>query len=139
MRTAHNAPGGRAFGAMLLLAALTGSPAAAQQEVRGTVRDGASGTPITGAMVVLLGADDRAVGRALTSATGAFRLLVQAPARYRVRVDRIGYASTLTAPFDVAAGDVVQLDVTTAIRPIRLPAVEAEAGRRCEVDRKSVV
>lgn len=90
MRTAHNAPGGRAFGAMLLLAALTGSPAAAQQEVRGTVRDGASGTPITGAMVVLLGADDRAVGRALTSATGAFRLLVQAPARYRVRVDRIG-------------------------------------------------
>ncbi|HZD06306.1 MAG TPA: carboxypeptidase-like regulatory domain-containing protein, partial [Longimicrobiales bacterium] len=106
---------------------------AAQQQVRGTVLDADSREPVAGAMVVLLDADERPVGRVLTSADGSYQVAVPAPGRHRLRLDRIGYASTLGPLFDVAAGETVERDVVARVRPVELRGLEAEGARRCQV------
>jgi hypothetical protein len=74
---------------------------AAAQTVRGIVAEDGTGTPLAGAMVVLFDFDGEAVDRAPTDAAGGFTTQAGHPGRYHVRVDRIGYASLTTDPFDV--------------------------------------
>lgn len=112
--------------------ALSPPQAEAQQEVRGVVRESGSGMPVEGAMVVLLAGDDALV-QVLTAANGSFRLAVPKPGRYRLRVDRIGYASTYLAAFDIAAGSTVDRSIETGVQPIELSALDVEGARRCEV------
>ncbi len=110
-------------------------PAAQQQEVRGTVTEGSTLAPIEGAMVLLLlDQSGIRIGGVLSAANGRFRVPVPAPGRYRLRVDRIGYGSTDSAPFDVAAGASVQQNVESAVKPVELAGIDVSASsRRCEV------
>jgi hypothetical protein len=123
--------------ALLLLAACLPAAAAAQapgttvQEVRGNIIDGQSGALVEGAMVLLFDEADRRVMGVLSGTSGFFRMYVTTPGRYRLRVDRIGYASTDTELFDVAAGEVVQQRVTTAVEPI--DQLDVAGASRCEV------
>ena len=125
--------------AVLLLAASLPAAAAAQaptttvQEVRGNIVDGQSGALIEGAMVLLFDEADRRVMGVLSGTSGFFRITVTAPGRYRLRVDRIGYASTDTDLFDVPAGEIVQQRVTSTIEPIELDQLDVAGASRCQV------
>ena len=105
---------------------------AAAQTVRGVVAEDGTGTRLAGAMVVLFDFDGEAVDRVLSDAGGGFTMRADHPGRYHVRVDRIGYASLTTDPFDVPVrGTFRRIDVP--IRPIRLRGLDVSGSRRCEV------
>lgn len=113
-------------------ALLLPSPALGQQEVRGSVVDAESRTPVEGAMVVLLEGDNMRA-RVLTAADGSFRLAVPRAGRYALRVDRIGYTSTHTTAFDVAPGATVERAIETSVQPVVLAGLDVKGARRCEV------
>jgi hypothetical protein len=73
--------------ALLALAATLGTTAAAQ-ELRGTVRDSASGLPIPGAVLVLHDAAGNVIARNITSDRGQYRVVLRPEAR-RIQVLRL--------------------------------------------------
>jgi len=137
MRAHELKPRRHALGVASLFALAVGPmvapPPLVAQVVRGVVSDVESRTPVAGAMVLLLGADDRAHVRVLTAEDGGFILSAPVAGRYRLRVDRIGYASVVSDPFDVPAGPAVVHDMTTGIEPVALEGIDVEGARRCEV------
>jgi hypothetical protein len=101
-----------------------------QQSVVGTVTEAGGTAPVDGAMVLLLDGE-QTLARALTDARGRFALVVPRPGRYELRVDRIGYASTLSGAFDVPAGQTVQRPVATSVAPVVLAGLDVSATGRC--------
>ena len=122
---------------LLLAAALAPAGARAQsptaQEVRGNILDGETGASIEGAMVLLFDDAGKRVNGVLSGTSGFFRLFVPAPGRYRVRVERIGYANTDTETFQVEPGAVVQRRILTAVAPVELDQIDVAGALRCEV------
>jgi hypothetical protein len=114
-----------------LTAALLAAVPAAAQTVRGVVVDDAA-RPVTGMLVRLVTPTGTAHGGALTDAQGRFTLTAPAPGRYTVRAERVGYA-TAVAPVDLAAGQVAEVRLATAVKAFVLPAVEVVAAGRCKV------
>jgi hypothetical protein len=124
--------------ATALGAALGGAAsAAAQQFVAGRVVEGGSTTPVAGAMVVVLDGE-RAVAQALTGNNGAFRITVPVVGRFALRVDRIGYASTFTQPFDLAAGATAVHTVESRVQAVTIPGISVEGAGRCELRAEGV-
>ena len=106
---------GLVFTLALLLTAAALQPASAQV-VRGTLVDAASDRGIGGAMLTLLDRSGRRVEQALTREdSGTFELRAPAPGEYRLRSDRIGYATTYSEYFGLGAGDTLTLGTPTAI------------------------
>ncbi len=120
---------------LALLWLLVGFPQSAHaQLVRGRLVDAAGGSGIGGAMVSLVDQSGRAVERVLTrSPSGLFQLSAPYPGQYSVRADRIGYASTLSESFGLAATDTMTIELIARIEPVSLRGIEAEADRRCRV------
>jgi hypothetical protein len=104
----------------------------AQQQVRGIVRDGATGAPLPASWVLLLDGD-RIVGHALTDSRGGYRLVAPGPGSYELRVDRIGYASTLSGTFDVNLGQNLERDIATKVEAIRLDGLDIRGAQRCQL------
>ena len=116
------------------LLAAAAHQAASGQVVRGRVVEAGQETFVDGAMVAL---EDRS-GRRLTevlarTGTGLFEFEAPGPGEYRVRAERIGYATGLSEWFRVAAADTLWLRVEAPVSPISLEGVVAEADRRCRV------
>lgn len=106
------------------------APALAAQTVRGTVA-GTDGAPIAGAIVVLL--DDAGATRAtvLGDEKGRFRVQAPGPGRYRLRVDRVAFASVESAPFDAAAGETIERALTLREATRRIADVVVASKARC--------
>ena len=70
--------------------------------------------------------------RGLTRASGLYQLVTELPGRYRVRADRIGYATTWSDYFDISAGDTIVVDVVARVEAISWrgskPKASAAAG-----------
>lgn len=114
---------------------LAGTPRFADgQVVRGRLVDAAGGSGIAGAMVSLEDRNGRGIDRVLThSDSGLFQLRVSNAGEYRIRAERIGYASTFSDFFGVGPVDTVTIELAARIEPITLTGIEAEADRRCRV------
>lgn len=106
---------------------------AAGQVVRGRLVDSADNAAVGGAMISLLDRDDNQLSRVLTRDSGLFEVSTPIPGRYRLRADRIGYATTWSDYFDLAAGDTLTIGMTSAVAAVSLAGIEAEADRRCRV------
>ena len=92
------------------------------------------GNAVGGAMAVLEDRSGRGRAQALTrTGTGLFQLDAPAPGQYRVRADRIGYATTYSEWFRLVAGDTVSLRIEAPLEAVSLKGVVAEADRRCRV------
>jgi hypothetical protein len=97
------------------------------QELRGTVRDSASNTPVAGAVVILLDAPGRSLARTLTNESGQYRLVL-VPAVERLRVVHIGFRPReLTLPRVAPSQDTARLDITmvrlaTLLEPVNVLA-----------------
>ena len=107
---------------------------ASAQVVRGRLVDAATDTGIGGAMVTLTDRGGDGVEQVLTRGDrGAFLLRAPAPGEYRLRADRIGYATTHSALFHLAVGDTLTLEMAAPMEAISLEGIDAEVERRCEI------
>lgn len=119
---------------LLPVLALLGVIPAAAQSVRGELVEEGSTRPVAGAFVVLMDEAGRRGAAGLSDAAGRFLLAAPRPGRFTVRAERVGYAATLSAPLELAAGDPVPLRLAVETRPVLLEGLLAEGERRgCEV------
>ena len=84
-------------------------------------------------MVLLFDERGVRVNQVLTASNGWYRVHVPAPGHYRLRVERIGYASTDSDAFEVAAGAPLEKMIPTLIEPIQLAAFDLSGSSRCQV------
>ena len=117
------------------LPTLAATPAlASAQVVRGRLVEAGQGNAVGGAMAVLEDRSGRGRAQALTrTGTGLFQLDAPDPGEYRVRADRIGYATTYSEWFRLSSGDTVSLRIEAPVEAVSLEGVVAEADRRCRV------
>jgi hypothetical protein len=115
------------------LGALVAASSANAQIVRGVATERASGTALSGVLVVL----ERSVSTdrwqpeasTLTREAGDYALRAPAPGRYRVTAKRIGVQRHVSSAFDLSAGETRELDITLEAVVYNLPpVVVAEAG-----------
>lgn len=102
------------------------------QVVRGQLLSADTGIPLEGAMMVLQ-ADGQEVGVVLTNGAGRFILRAPSAGTYTVRADRIGFASTLSDPFQLARGDTLDLRMVSQVQVIELEGLYIEGESRCTV------
>lgn len=93
--------------------------------------DEETGSAIVGAFAVLVDEGGEAVVRALTDDQGRFFLRALRPGRYRLRIERIGYASTESALLDLPAGTTLPLRMAVRAEAVPLEAIEVRGERRC--------
>lgn len=119
----------------LWTATLAAAPALASgQVVRGRLVEAGQGNAVGGAMAALEDRSGRRLAQALTrTGSGLFQLDAPAPGEYRIRADRIGYATTWSEWFRVARGDTLTLRIEAPLQPVSLEGVVAEADRVCRV------
>ena len=104
------------------------------QLVRGSLVDAAGDSAIGGAMMTLVDRDGHAVDRTLTNtATGLFELRAPEPGEHRVRAERIGYATTFSAFFEISAGETLTVQISAPVEALSLEGITAAVGPRCEV------
>lgn len=102
-----------------LVAAFSPYPVCAQTIAGRLVVDGTA-RPVSGAVVWLIEGDTAAAGEtdplaeAVTTAEGGFVLEAPAAGRYRLRAERIGFATTTSQPLDVRAGETVRVELRVA-------------------------
>ena len=115
------------------VAALSSAAAAplGAQQISGTVRESDGGRPIAGGFISLLNSEGDAVEVDFTAAGGIFSFRAPGPGRYRIRVERIGYANWVTEPYDVTAGQPLTVTVEVPPEPIRLGDLRVEVTASC--------
>ena len=85
----------------------------AAQDVRGTVRESSTNQPISGAVITLLTADGKTLGRNITDEQGRYRMVAPREA-VQLRFVRIGFRPALAKiPHTGAAVDTVDVLMTT--------------------------
>jgi hypothetical protein len=123
------------FGAVVVLAVALAAalPPARGQTVTGRITSRADGTPVSGAIVVLVDSAGRAVATRLAEDAGTFQLSAPAGGSYMVRVERVGFRSATSAPFIVRQGETRDVPMTVVSEGVSLKALRVSADRRCVV------
>ncbi len=116
----------------LLLAASIPAHADAQS-VRGRLLDPDGETGLGSAMIVLEDRNGNEIERALSRGSGLFQLNAPAPGSYRLRAERIGYATTLSDYFNLEAGETLTQNLVAAVEVITLEGLVAGGERKCTV------
>lgn len=112
----------------LSLATAPASPAA--QTVAGTVTDRWTGAAVPGTVVVLL---DTAGGRhdaAVSDAEGRYTVRASSPGAFRLRAERVGYATASSPVLTLAAGEQATHSLSIVTSVVTLDAVVARGVRR---------
>ena len=116
---------------LLVLAGLSGKAAPlAGQMVYGRVLEAGSERGVAQALVeVLQGAT--VIAQAVADSSGAYRvsLPTRASGSYRLRISRIGFATQESSPLEVAASDIVEVDLRVAASPLPLGELMVEVAR----------
>ena len=115
----------------VLLVMLLQPREAESQGIRVRVIDRATRTPVTGAIVSLIAErDGRRLRAALSDEAGLVSLAPPESSRVRVRVERIGYATEISAAFGATELSGI-LDVELSEKLLQLPAVAVKARQTC--------
>jgi hypothetical protein len=107
--------------AFLLIAA----PAHAQL-MRGTITDGLSGRPVLGAIVQVLDPDSSLRIMTTTGKDGSFSM-APAPGLFVLRVERLGFATTLSKPLEMTSTDTLNFEIHLPRAPIALESLQVVA------------
>jgi hypothetical protein len=116
----------RAFVAMLMLA---GSTAYSQTLIGRVTR---SGTPVVGALVLLIDAGGRTVARTASRELGDYSVN-SPPGSYRVQVLQIGWRPTVAGPFALVAGEIKHANIDATGTRILLDPVIVTDRSECRV------
>ncbi len=120
--------------AAAVAAALLAPAVAAAQPVRVRATDAASGAPVAGAVASLVDSTGRRVTAALGDDEGVATLAPPAAGRYRVRVERTGYAAWLSPdamPLEPRAGEARAVAAALRARQDRLDAIVVRTETKC--------
>lgn len=101
--------------------------------IRGQLVDRGTRRAIPGALVVLVDEGGQRRGASLTDPGGRFHVAVGRPGRYTLRAEHVGYATAVSDPIDVAAGQTVDYQMTARVQNLSLEGITASARARCEV------
>lgn len=112
----------------MVAASATDLPA---QSIRGVIVAAEGDAPPIGVHVVLLDTAGSRRASTLSDQDGRFMLRAPAPGLYRLRSERIGYASTMSEPLELKVGEVIRYTLRIATRPISLSGITVEGGTRC--------
>jgi hypothetical protein len=100
--------------------------------VEGVLTDQEDGSPVDGALVLLVDAEGVERTGRLSNDEGSFRLVAPGAGFYRLRVVRIGYATLLSDSVRVSEGDIaVNLEIEKEPIPIR--GIDVEGVQGCEI------
>lgn len=117
----------------MLLLSVAGVARAQGPDVRGVLRDSASGEPIPGAVVMVLDARGQVLNRTVSGARGQYRVLRPASA-VQLRALRLGFRpATLALPTSVAPTTVLDVSLATVARV--LEGIDVVAAQGCPVRR----
>jgi carboxypeptidase family protein len=120
-------------GVAVVVAALAARGAHAQ-ELRGVVRDSASGLPIPGAVVTLLDSTATGVARTITNEGGQFRVVLLSNVVRRVRIVRLGFrpiAARLPDPVDgIIRMDIEMASISMSLTPVQITTARPNCPRR---------
>lgn len=119
----------------LLVSALISTQPLSAQSIGGKVVEAGTEKPIGGVLVVLLDAQGQQRGAVLTDTAGHFYLRTPGPGVYRLRTERIGFRSVLSAILTVGAKARLSELIEAPIEPIVLDTISAEASGRCHTPR----
>lgn len=130
MRGSRNADRPR-IGCLRMLAAVIGviavMPAAASaQAISGRVLDDDTNAPLQAVDIVLVDSAGADVATVASDSAGYFRVAAP-PGRYRVRVQRIGYATITSDEIVLRAGEPVIVELRMSVRGIPLEPLVVEA------------
>jgi len=100
------------------------------QQVELHVLEETTRSPVVGAIVRLLG-DGGIVAQGLTSESGRIVLRAPGAGNYRLKLDRIGWSGTMTAPFPLAPGETYRREILLASNRTELPTLEVRGQSRC--------
>lgn len=117
--------------AMLAVVAVSVPARARAQIVRGHVVDAGSGQPLYGAIVALMDASGAQVAAAISDADGYATLPAPMPGRYRLQARRIGFRSTTSTPFTLAAGQKLAVLLVASAVPVQLATIKVTGKERC--------
>lgn len=109
----------------LALLALAGQPLSAQV-IEGRVVESRGGRPLSNATVTVVDAEGNSVGMSGTDARGEFRVRLNAPGRYALRTDAIGYLTSRSGMMNLRDGREVYR--TVGLRTAR-ETPDREIGR----------
>lgn len=121
----------RHYATVLWLVAILAPASSTAQAVRVELVSPGSASPISGGIVALLDSTGAVVASGLTGEDGVQLLRAPRAGRYRLRVERIGYRSTLTQPIALTLHSTVSERVSLSEERITLPSVRVVADRRC--------
>lgn len=116
--------------ALFLLAASRASA----QSISGEVIDSATGHPVAGGLVLLLGARDSIFAGGSTTERGSFALPAVPPGSYRLRVLRIGARAWLSPVLTLAAGQHRVERLLIASEPVILADITVRSTSSCRAD-----
>ncbi len=106
---------------LLAAAALPAQSPQATSALAGRAVTAATGEPVPFTVLTLLPVGGGAERTALTGADGSFRFDTIAAGEYRLRLDRVGFASELQPPVHVGGARAEPLVVRSAPRPAPIP------------------
>ena len=107
------------------------TPAAAVgQQVTGRVVDADSGSVVAGAVVALEDSTGTVVRRVVATELGSFRLWDIEPGTYRLRAERIGYATVAGQTIQLDPGQVVEVEIRMRPEAVVLEPLQVLARRK---------
>lgn len=115
----------------LALLALAATSAGAQS-IRGVVVTGDS-TPVAGAVLSLLDPAGTPTPAVLSDEFGAFEIRAPRAGTWRLRAERVGFATVLSLPTELAAGQVLPRRVHLRDATARLSTLAVRDRARCDV------
>jgi hypothetical protein len=106
--------------ALVLAGVFGATPArAAAQTLQGRVVDTSTEAPVAGATLQLLAPDSQVVVAGLSTDAGDFSLVAPAAGEFLLRIERLGYQTSVLGPLRLRAGGF--LDVTVALGTAAIP------------------
>lgn len=121
---------------LVLLAAFVSGcvSTAASQIVRGTVLDSTTHQPVSDFIVSLVDDSGRVGVSVLASDAGNFLLRAPSAGHYRLRLQRIGYRSTVSEPFALASSETVIKRLAVLSIRVTLTAVRVTGRQACVIN-----
>ncbi len=118
----------------LVVASLLGHPfCLTAQSVTGRLSEAETGSPIQGALVLLLDAEEDVRGGVLTDEEGYFSIRTVRVGRFSLRAEKIGYRTVTSPPFLLSPGQPLEIPLETVQTPIELEGISVEGKTQCIV------
>jgi hypothetical protein len=115
--------------ALAAVATLLSAATLSAQAVQGRLVE-PGGAPVAQTLVVLVDSAGRSAAGAFTDRQGGFTLRAPGPGSFILRAERVGYATTVSPAFRLAAGETVQQRLEASDRPASLAGILAVGAAR---------